>query len=324
MQSKLTELDAILKEICVRYFYVIIIILLCFSIYYIHENLKPLNYIVTMGLFFHVLIFFIPYKLSYKSIKSLIPIYLGYISFFLFANVIYFWSLNQITAFMWYSIIPVAVMIFFNRKTVILWSIYVLIHICSLFIIVPFIPEGYFERPSNLQLTVINIMTIISSISFIIFFISYLNKINLIKGIALYENELNTEIIDHEDVQNTEMLKFEDLYIDILNYFAEKRPYCDPNFTIVQLAKDLNSNVKYVSRIIKIKEDVNFSVFINMHRINLIKALIAKDYHNKYTIRYIYTTAGFRHQSTFNKVFKEIEGITPSEYIKSNQEKNSI
>lgn len=295
-----------------------------FFIYYVYENLTPLNYIVGLGLVFHILIFFIPCKLSYKSIKSLIPVYLIYISFFLFANAIYFWSLNQITAFMWYSIIPVAVMIFFNRKIVILWSIYVLTHICSLFIIVPFIPEGYFERPSNLQLTVINIMTIILSISFIIFFISYLNKISLLKGIELYKDVSNAETKDNEDVQNTEMLKFEDLYIDILNYFAEKRPYCDPNFTIVQLAKDLNSNVKYVSRIIKIKEDVNFSVFINMHRINLIKALIAKDYHNKYTIRYIYTTAGFRHQSTFNKVFKEIEGITPSEYIKSNQEKNSI
>ncbi len=46
--------------------------------------------------------------------------------------------------------------------------------------------------------------------------------------------------------------------------------------------------------------------------------MIAKDYHNKY----IYLSAGFRHQSTFNKVFKEIEGITPSEYIKGGKIRN--
>ncbi|MFR0679219.1 helix-turn-helix domain-containing protein, partial [Dysgonomonas mossii] len=111
-------------------------------------------------------------------------------------------------------------------------------------------------------------------------------------------------------------------YLNILNYFAEKKPFCDPDYTIVQLAKYLNSNVKYISKIIKIKKDVNFSAFLNKYRIKLIKELIAKDYHNKYTIRHIYASAGFRHQSTFNKVFKELEGITPSEYIKSNKGKN--
>ncbi|WP_370567614.1 helix-turn-helix domain-containing protein [Dysgonomonas sp. Marseille-P4677] len=39
-------------------------------------------------------------------------------------------------------------------------------------------------------------------------------------------------------------------------------------------------------------------------------------------MRYIYSSAGFRHQSTFNKVFKELEGITPSEYIKNNKGRN--
>lgn len=32
---------------------------------------------------------------------------------------------------------------------------------------------------------------------------------------------------------------------------------------------------------------------------------------------YIYTSAGFRHQSTFNKTFKQFENMTPSEFINS-------
>jgi AraC-like DNA-binding protein len=37
---------------------------------------------------------------------------------------------------------------------------------------------------------------------------------------------------------------------------------------------------------------------------------------------YIYTEAGFSNQSTFNRVFKQIEGITPSEYFQKNLKNN--
>lgn len=316
MHNKQAKIDTILKEICIRYFYAIIIVSSFFSIYYLYEDMHPLSYVVCVCPIFHLLLIIIPYKLNYESIKPLIPVYLIYISAFLYANVLFFWSFGQITAFMWYSIIPVAAMIFFKRKTVVLWSIYVLILICSIFILTPFLPEEYFTRPNDNQLMVTNIMTIVFSICFIIFFIYYLNKIALLKEVR--SNEYNT-IIDANDSNSENGIdndKFEKLYIDIQNYFSHNKPYCNPNFTISQLAKDINTNVKYVSKIIKNKENVNFSVFINMQRIDLVKEMIAQDYHNKYTIKYIYITAGFRHQSTFNKVFKDIEGVTPSEYIK--------
>lgn len=316
MHSKPPELDTVLKEVCIRYFYAIIIVTAFFSTYYWYEGIKPLNYIVGICMIVHILLFFIPYKLSYKALKPLIPVYLVYNSVFLYIQIIFFWSFGQITVFMWYTIIPVAVMVFFNRKTVVLWSVYVLVLICSAFIVVPFIPEGYYQKLTDNQLMVINIMTIVLSISFIMFFIYYLNKINLIKELQSRQYKEDFEIKEEEEIKEAENIKFENLYNEILNYFSEKRPYCNPDFTIVQLAEDLKTNVKYVSRVIKTKESVNFSVFLNIYRINLIKELIAKDYHDKYTIGYIYIIAGFRHQSTFNKVFKEIEGITPSEYIK--------
>jgi AraC-like DNA-binding protein len=47
----------------------------------------------------------------------------------------------------------------------------------------------------------------------------------------------------------------------------------------------------------------------------MVKDMLNNDVDKKYTLHYIYTSAGFRNQSTFNKVFKLLEGITPSEYI---------
>ncbi|MFV0331006.1 MAG: helix-turn-helix domain-containing protein [Dysgonomonas sp.] len=294
-----------------------------FTIYYWNENMAPLFYMLGLCSIAHILFFFVPYKLSYEAIKTLIPVYLVYVSIFLYINVLYFWSFGEITAFLWYSIILLATMVFFKRKTVILWSIYIFILICSAFIVEPFIPVGNYQKPTENQLEILNSATIITTVGFIIFFIFYLNKVSLIKELQsrLNEKDIKTKKEEEKEIK-AEKERYEALYNEILNYFSEKKPYCNPEFSIVQLAEDLNSNVKYISRAIRLKENVNFSVFLNIYRINLIKEMIAKDYHNKYTIGYIYLSAGFRHQSTFNKVFKEIEGITPSEYIRGGKIRN--
>lgn len=320
MSDTQSKLNILLKEVCIRYFYAIIIISSLFAIYYIIEDIKPLKYIVGLCPIIHLLLFAIPYRLNYNSIKPLIPVYLIYLSAFLYANVLYFWPLGQMTAFIWYGIIPVACMIFFNKKTVIAWGIYILVLICSVFIIISYIPIEYSCKPTDDQLIMINMMTIIFSIILIIFFLDYLNKVSAIreiqlsKGIQLINNECDGLV--YKEAEKTELCVIENLHGKILTYFSEQKPYCDSDFTITQLAKDLDTNVKYVSKAIQNYEGVNFRTFVNKYRITLVKELMEKDLHNKYTISYIYSVAGFRNQSTFNKTFKDIEGITPSEYIK--------
>lgn len=310
--TKQIDLNKTLKDICLRYFHGIITISTLFAIYYIHQQIEPLNYIVGLCPIIHIALFAIPYRLEYDSIKPIISVYLIYISIFLYANLLFFWSFGQITAIMWYILIPVAAMIFFNRRSVILWSAYVLVHIISAFIIGPFFADKYSSSLTDQQLLTINIITIIFSLTLLAFFLHNLHKVNAIREMLLREELLNEQKEEKEESVET----YKQLYIGILDYFSEKKPYCNPDFTISQLAKELKSNVKYVSTAIKEQENVNFNVFVNRYRIDLVKELIAKDYHNKYTIRHMYFVAGFRHQSTFNKVFKDIEGITPSEYIK--------
>jgi YesN/AraC family two-component response regulator len=111
--------------------------------------------------------------------------------------------------------------------------------------------------------------------------------------------------------------KYTELYNNILSYFEKERPYINPDYTITQLANALNSNIVYISQAIKIHQDINYNLFVNTFRINHVKEMIAQNIHNKYTLEHIYLSSGFRNQSTFNKVFKQIEGITPSEFYKN-------
>lgn len=315
MNKESQEYDIIRKKACLQYLYIVVITLSIFTAFYIKEDVNPLKKLFIVYAIMHIPLIVIAHKFNYESLKHFIPIYIVYLSFFLYVNVLFYWLFGQITAFIWLCIIPVAAMVFFQRKAIIFWSIYVLVLICSAFIVDLFIPEGYYRRPSEELLTLVNVITIFMNIGFIMFFLYYLSQINLIKELQLNKYEIKDEQI----IKDTDNTKFDNLYDNILNYFSVEKPYCNPNFTIAQLAEDIDSNVKYISRVIKIKEEVNFNVFLNQYRIKLVKELIAMNYHNKYTIRHIYTSAGFKYQATFNKVFKDIEGITPSEYIKRNK-----
>ena len=55
--------------------------------------------------------------------------------------------------------------------------------------------------------------------------------------------------------------------------------------------------------------------YINSYRVESVIKSIKNNELEKHTMLHIYTDAGFNSQSTFNRVFKEIKRITPSEYF---------
>lgn len=310
-KEKGRELDILLKKVTIKYMCIVTCVFFIFTVFFWYEDLMPFPYITAACLVLHFILFFIPVRLEYSSIKLLIPIYLFTLSALLYPIVLFFWQVNQVTAFMWFLIFPVGVMVFFEAKTVIFWTTYISIEAISIFILVEIIPYKPNVYLSTYQLSITNIMTICSCLTLISFFIYYLNKTNQIRiGI------LQSESTDNNKDEDSYTEKHSELYHNILNYFDNAKPYCDSDFSINQLADAMDTNITYISKAINSNEGMNFNLFINTYRINMVKSMLSDDYQNKYTIRYIYTSSGFKHQSTFNKVFKLIEGITPSEYIR--------
>ena len=318
--DKIRELDNLLKKVTIRYMCIVTCVFFIFTIFFWYQNLIPYPYLTAVCLVLHFILFFIPIRLEYSSTKLLIPIYLFTLSALLYPIVLFFWQVNQVTAFMWFFIFPVGVMVFFETKAVILWTTYILIEAISIFVLVDVIPYRPNVHLSTHQLSITNILTICSCLTLISFFIYYLNKTNQIRIGILQSTDNNKD--EHGD---TDTEKHHELYHNILNYFDNEKPYCDSDFSINQLADAMDTNITYISKAINTNESMNFNLFINTYRINMVKSMLSDDYQNKYTIRYIYTSSGFKHQSTFNKVFKQIEGITPSEYIrKMNKSKTNF
>ena len=90
-----------------------------------------------------------------------------------------------------------------------------------------------------------------------------------------------------------------------------------PNFTLVELAKMINSNTRYVSWVINNTYNKNFKTLLNEYRIREVCRRIEdnKNFGNL-TIQAIYTSLGYSSASNFLRAFKNVNGMTPSTYQK--------
>lgn len=96
-----------------------------------------------------------------------------------------------------------------------------------------------------------------------------------------------------------------------------EKPYLNENLTLKELANKLETTPNNLSQIINEKFNKNFFEFINEYRINEVKSLLADPKYSHYSMLGIAIECGFNSKSTFNSVFKQFTGKTPSEFKKS-------
>jgi len=101
-----------------------------------------------------------------------------------------------------------------------------------------------------------------------------------------------------------------------LNNFERKEHYLSPEISLGSLASNFNTNVNYLSKVIKKHKDHNFSSYINELRINYItNKLRSNPEYLNYKIAYLAEECGFTSYSSFVSIFKQQTGITPSKFI---------
>lgn len=95
------------------------------------------------------------------------------------------------------------------------------------------------------------------------------------------------------------------------------KPHLNENLTLKELADKLETSPNNLSQIINEKFKKNFYEFINEYRINEVKSMLADPKYSHYSMLGIAFECGFNSKSTFNSVFKQFTGKTPSEFKKS-------
>lgn len=104
--------------------------------------------------------------------------------------------------------------------------------------------------------------------------------------------------------------------LERLQEFEATTKFTNSNMNLNLLAKQLKTNSKYVSEIIHVHKQKNFSTYINELRINYIIHLMKTDKaYLTYKVSYLAETCGFSSHSAFTVVFKSITGFTPKQFI---------
>ncbi len=99
--------------------------------------------------------------------------------------------------------------------------------------------------------------------------------------------------------------------------FAEKSLHLRPKLSVSELANEMNLPVKYVSFLISNYHAKNFNDFVNGFRVKEVMVRMADPKEKHKSLLGIALDAGFNSKSSFNQVFKQHTGKTPSEYLLS-------
>jgi AraC-like DNA-binding protein len=107
-------------------------------------------------------------------------------------------------------------------------------------------------------------------------------------------------------------------YAGILKSFMEREKlYLEPEISLPGLAGELGIPPHYLSQVINEYYGTNFFEFINRYRVEEIKHRINDPAYSNLTILGIAFESGFNSKSAFNRVFKSLTGLTPSQYKRS-------
>ena len=140
------------------------------------------------------------------------------------------------------------------------------------------------------------------------------------------ENGESENILEDPKKYQRSGLKKKDIkgYVEkVESHMKKSKPYLDRDLTIYDLSRQLNIPRHILSEIINEHIGKNFYNLVNDYRVKEVKKRLKSDDYKHLTILAIAFDSGFNSKSSFNTIFKEKTGSTPSEYLKTISARNS-
>ncbi|GEJ44210.1 hypothetical protein CRS_08180 [Chryseobacterium sp. ON_d1] len=129
-------------------------------------------------------------------------------------------------------------------------------------------------------------------------------------------------VTDKEEKVNIQTQKHSDESAQkLLEFMQKERPYLDEELSLQKLSLLMEVSTHQLSQTINQGLNTNFYRFVNAYRIEEVRKKLRDPEFEKYSILGIAFESGFNSKSTFNKIFKEETGMTPSEFKKSESAK---
>ncbi|MCP4156892.1 MAG: AraC family transcriptional regulator [bacterium] len=116
--------------------------------------------------------------------------------------------------------------------------------------------------------------------------------------------------------------KLDDVQIEtyhntLITHITKSRSFTNPEINLQKLADELDIPPHHISQVINSRLNKNFYQFINHYRVEEVKKNLAAPSMANDSILKIAFDVGFNTKSTFNAIFKQFTGMTPSQYRKN-------
>ncbi len=157
-----------------------------------------------------------------------------------------------------------------------------------------------------------------------------LNKLNYAKPLLLIQESSPATIVQVDDiVEDAEYIETEPFgstkQIDntlltewkpkILSLIEQDRVYENPELSLAQIAKLLNTNASVISKVINQGFKMNFNDFINFYRVQAVKQKLNAGEQKLQTLLGIAYDCGFNSKATFNRAFKKFTVVSPKNWV---------
>lgn len=180
------------------------------------------------------------------------------------------------------------------------------------------------------KISILLLFIVILLISFILYYNVKKRKRYKQRFLELYNknntqvNSSNREFNNKKDTSNIEIPEstVNDI-LEKLEVFEKNTDFLKSGLTIAELSKVFETNSRYLSKIINVFKNKNFSSYINDLRIDYVVEELKNNHKfRKYTIKAIANDSGFNSTEIFSKLFYKKTGIYPSFYLKELEKKN--
>jgi AraC-like DNA-binding protein len=100
--------------------------------------------------------------------------------------------------------------------------------------------------------------------------------------------------------------------------------YLDSSLLLSKVALHIQVTPKKISASLNQREQKTFNEFVNEYRIEEFKLRVHNPKYNHLTLSGLALECGFNSQATFQRVFKAMEGVSPSAYSSGNRNKEGV
>lgn len=202
----------------------------------------------------------------------------------------------------------------FTEKINLRWLSYLILGSAVIWIVVIFYNDQY----------------IFSAVVLYLFFIGYfgIKQVGIFTNKPIFENE-QTDVLALQNIvaeNQTEKIKYEksglskaelhSIHKRLTALMGDEKLYKNEELTLSELSQKLNVHSNILSQVINSVEEKNFYDYINYQRVEEFKKIILLPENQKFTLLSLAFECGFNSKTAFNRNFKKVTGLSPSDYLK--------